>query len=124
QYQQEVGDLQDDRKVLVTSERAFQYMAVRYDLREGYLWSVDTVDVGTPDLIISTIDFVNEDDPPASFVESNVTLALLETIALDTGIDIDATVYSDELAPEGEPGDTYLGFLEENLTRISEGLQQ
>ena len=124
QYQQEIGDLQDDRKVLVTSERAFQYMADRYDLREGYIWSVDTDDVGTPDQIISTIDFVNQYDPPALFVESNVTPAPMETIAEDTGIDIYATVYSDELAPEGEPGDTYIGFLEENLTRISEGLQQ
>ena len=124
QYQQEIGDLQDDRKVLVTSERAFQYMADRYDLREGYIWSVDTDDVGTPDQIISTIDFVNQYDPLALFVESNVTPAPMETIAQDTGIDIYATVYSDELAPEGEPGDTYIGFLEENLTRISEGLQQ
>jgi len=124
QYQQEIGDLQDDRKVLVTSERAFQYMADRYDLCEGYIWSVDTDDVGTPDQIISTIDFVNQYDPPALFVESNVTPAPMETIAEDTGIDIYATVYSDELAPEGEPGDTYIGFLEENLTRISEGLQQ
>lgn len=124
QYQQEIGDLQDDRKVLVTSERAFQYMADRYDLREGYIWSVDTDDVGTPDQIISTIDFVNQYDPPALFVESNVTPAPMETVAQDTGVDIYATVYSDELAPDGEPGDTYLGFLEENLTRISEGLQQ
>ena len=124
QYQQEIGDLAEERRVLVTSERAFQYVAERYDLREGYIWSVDTDDVGTPDQIISTIDFVNTYEPPALFVESNVTPAPMETVAEDTGVEIYATVYSDELAPEGEPGDTYLGFLEENLTRISEGLQQ
>lgn len=124
QYQQEIGELPKERRVLVTSERAFQYVAQRYDLREGYIWSVDTDDVGTPDQIISAIDFVNTYQPPALFVESNVTPAPMETVAQDTGVEIYATVYSDELAPEGDPGDTYLGFLEENLIRISEGLQQ
>ncbi|OAV62504.1 metal ABC transporter solute-binding protein, Zn/Mn family [Enteractinococcus helveticum] len=124
QYQQEIGDLEEDRRVLVTSERAFQYMAQRYDLLEGYIWSVDTDDIGTPDQIISTIDFVKEHQPPALFLESNVASAPMETVSSDTGVEIYATVFSDELAPEGEPGDTYLGLLEENLTRISEGLQQ
>lgn len=124
QYQQQIGDLDEDRRVLVTSERAFQYMADRYDLEEGYIWAVDTDEIGTPDQIISTIDFVDEHQPPALFVESNVTPAPMETVAEDTGVEIYATVFSDELAAEGEPGDTYLGFLEENLTKISEGLQQ
>lgn len=124
QYQQQIGDLDEDRRVLVTSERAFQYMADRYDLKEGYIWAVDTDEIGTPDQIISTIDFVDEHQPPALFVESNVTPAPMETVAEDTGVEIYATVFSDELAAEGEPGDTYLGFLEENLTKISEGLQQ
>ena len=124
QYQQEIGDLEEDRRVLVTSERAFQYMAARYDLLEGYIWSVDTDDIGTPDQIISTIDFVEEHQPPALFLESNVASAPMETVSEDTGVEIYATVFSDELAAEGEPGDTYLGLLEENLTRISEGLQQ
>lgn len=123
-YQQQIGDLDEDRRVLVTSERAFQYMADRYDLEEGYIWAVDTDEIGTPDQIISTIDFVDEHQPPALFVESNVTPAPMETVAEDTGVEIYATVFSDELAAEGEPGDTYLGFLEENLTKISEGLQQ
>lgn len=124
QYQQQIGDLDEDRRVLVTSERAFQYMADRYDLEEGYIWAVDTDEIGTPDQIISTIDFVDEHQPPALFVESNVTPAPMETVAEDTGVEIYTTVFSDELAAEGEPGDTYLGFLEENLTKISEGLQQ
>jgi ABC-type Zn uptake system ZnuABC Zn-binding protein ZnuA len=124
QYQQEIGDLDQDRRILVTSERAFQYMADRYNLLEGYIWAVDTDDIGTPDQIISLIDFVNEHEPPALFLESNVTPSPMETVSEDTGVEIHATLYSDELAPEGEPGDTYLGLLEENLNRIAEGLQQ
>lgn len=124
QYQEQIGDLDEDRRVLVTSERAFQYVANSYDLREGYIWAVDTDDIGTPDQIISLIDFVNEHEPAALFLESNVTPAPMETVSEDTGVEIYATVFSDELAPSGEPGDTYLGLLQENLTRISEGLQQ
>ena len=124
QYQQHIGDLDEERRVLVTSERAFQYVADRYDLREGYIWAVDTDDIGTPDQIISLIDFVEEHEPPALFLESNVTPSPMETVASDTGVDIHAILYSDELAPEGEPGDTYVGMLEENLNRIADGLQQ
>jgi len=124
QYQQEIGDLDQDRRILVTSERAFQYMADRYNLLEGYIWAVDTDDIGTPDQIISLIDFVNEHEPPALFLESNVTPSPMETVSEDTGVEIHATLYSDELAPEGEPGDTYVGLLEENLNRIADGLQQ
>lgn len=124
QYQQHIGDLDEERRVLVTSERAFQYVADRYDLREGYIWAVDTDDIGTPDQIISLIDFVEEHEPPALFLESNVTPSPMETVADDTGVDIHAILYSDELAPEGEPGDTYVGMLEENLNRIADGLQQ
>lgn len=124
QYQQQIGDLDEDRRVLVTSERAVQYMADRYDLLEGYIWAVDTDDIGTPDQIISLIDFVNEHEPPALFLDSNVTPSPMETVSDDTGVEIHATLYSDELAPKGEPGDTYPGMLEENLNKIADGLQQ
>jgi ABC-type Zn uptake system ZnuABC Zn-binding protein ZnuA len=123
QYEEQIGTLEEERRVLVTSERAFQYVADRYDLEEGYIWAVDTDDIGTPDQIISLIDFVKEHEPPVLFLESNVTPSPMETVAADTGVDIHATLYSDELAPEGEPGDTYVGMLEENLKRIADGLQ-
>lgn len=123
-YQQEIGDLDEERRVLMTSERAYQYMADSYDILEGYIWAVDTDDIGTPEQMISAIEFVNEHEPPALFVESNVTPGPMETVSEETGVDIYATIFSDELAPEGEPGDTYLGFLEENLENISAGLQQ
>lgn len=123
-YQDEIAGLPEERRVLVTSERAFQYVAERYGLLEGYIWSVDTDDIGTPDQIISAIDFIAEHNPPALFLESNVNAAPMETVSAETGVDIYATVFSDELGAEGEPGDTYAGMLEENLVRISEGLQQ
>lgn len=123
QYEEQIGTLEEERRVLVTSERAFQYVADRYDLEEGYIWAVDTDDIGTPDQIISLIDFVKEHEPPVLFLESNVTASPMETVAADTGVEIHATLYSDELAPEGEPGDTYVGMLEENLNRIADGLQ-
>lgn len=124
QYQEKIGGLDEDRRILVTSERAYQYMADRYDLTEGYIWAVDTDEIGTPEQTISAIDFVKEHNPPALFVESNVNPDPMETVSEETGVDIYATIFSDELAPEGEPGDTYLSFLEENLNDISEGLSQ
>src|SRR5699024_11554089 len=95
-----------------------------HDQTERYMWAVDTDEIGTPEQTLSAIDFVKENNPPALFVESNVNPDPMETVSEETGVDIYATILSDELAPEGEPGDTYLSFLEENLNDISEGLSQ
>src|SRR5699024_8919124 len=124
QYQQKIGDLDEDRRILVTSERAYQYMADRYDLTEGYIWAVDTDEIGTPEQTISAIDFVKEHNPPALFAESNVKRGPMATVSEAADGESAATIFSAELAPDGEPGGSYLSFLEQNLDDICEGLSQ
>src|SRR5690606_39761068 len=41
-YVELLGSIPEERRILVTSERAFQYLAARYGLREGYVWAIDT----------------------------------------------------------------------------------
>ncbi len=101
--------------VLVTSERAFQYVASDYGLLEGYLWEIDTDEQGTPAQITSLIRFIDEHQPRGLLVESNVDPRPMETVAAETGVPVAGEVYSDELGPAGSEGETYLGYLEYNL---------
>src|SRR5699024_11034565 len=80
-YANRLGEIPDDERILVTSERAYQYMADRYDLEEGYIWEIDTEENGTPEQITSLVEFIEENNPPVLFVESNVDERPMETVS-------------------------------------------
>ncbi|PWI27736.1 zinc ABC transporter substrate-binding protein [Pseudoglutamicibacter cumminsii] len=109
-------------RIIVTSERAFQYLAKRYGLAEGYIWLIDTEDAGSPEQLKRAVDFVREHRPRALFVETNVNQRPMETVSEETGVPIAGTLYSDELGAPGTPAGTYIGFLEHNLESLTRGL--
>lgn len=123
-YENTFAEIPKERRVLVTSERAFQYMAKRYDLLEGYIWAIDTEENGSPEQITRAIDFIKEHEPPVLFVETNVDTRPMETVSNETGVDIYDKIFSDEIGKPGEPGDTYIKFLQHNIEIISKGLMQ
>src|SRR5699024_8991898 len=53
EYEEKIDDIPKEDRILVTSERAFQYMADHYGLDEGYIWAIDTEENGTPEQISS-----------------------------------------------------------------------
>lgn len=109
-------------RIIVTSERAFQYLAKRYGLAEGYIWLIDTEESGSPEQLKRAVDFVREHRPRALFVETNVNQRPMETVSEETGVPIAGTLYSDELGAPGTPAGTYIGFLEHNLESLTRGL--
>lgn len=122
EYKDKINDIPKEDRVFIASERAYQYMTERYGLDAGYIWEIDTEEVGTPKQIKSAVKFVKEHNPPALFVESNVDPRPMETVSNETGVDIADTLYSDELGKKGTEGETYLGFLKRNIEKIHKGL--
>lgn len=120
QYEEKIAEIPEKNRILITSERAFQYMASRYGLREGYIWEIDTEEIGTVEQITALINRIREEEVPALFVETNVDHRPMESVAKETGIEIYGELYSDELGENG----TYLEFLIHNLEMIYEGLTQ
>lgn len=118
-----IGAVPKEERNLVTSERAFQYLAADYGLNEGYLWEIDTDEQGTPRQIRSLIEFVRNHRVNGLLVETNVDPRPMRTVSAETGVPIVGEVYSDELGPPGSPGETYLGYLEHNLKMIVAALQ-
>ncbi|HEY4538312.1 MAG TPA: zinc ABC transporter substrate-binding protein [Erysipelothrix sp.] len=124
-YATVINSIPEERRILVTSEHAFQYMASEYGLREAYVWEVDTEELGTPEQIKSLVDLLREIQPPVMFMESNVDPRPLETVSKETGIPIfEEPIYSDEIGNIGEQVDTYVKFLEHNIRIIEKGLSQ
>ncbi len=122
-YQEVIDSIPEENRILVTSERAFQHMATHYGLKEGYIWAVDTEENGTPEQIKSLLDFIEENDVSILFVESNVDRKPMETISKESGLPIfEKPIYSDELGEKGEEIDTYIKYLNYNLSVIEEGL--
>lgn len=122
-YKNKINEIPEENRILITSERAYQYMATHYGLTEGYIWAVDTEEGGTPEQITSLIEFINEHEPPVLFVESNVDTRPMETVSNETGVNIFETpLFSDEIGSPGEEGDTYVKYLQYNIDKIYEGL--
>lgn len=123
-YTEKIADIPEEKRVLVTSERAYQYMADRYGLEEGFIWAIDTEDNGTPEQIKSLVKFVQDKKAPVLFVESNVDPRPMETVSKESGVKIYGGLFSDELGHVGGEGETYTKFLEHNITSIHKGLTE
>lgn len=125
EYTEQIGNIPEEDRVFIASEQAFQYMTAEYDLKEGYIWAIDTDENGTPDQIRNAIEFVNENQPNVLFVESNVDKRPMQTVSTETGVEIyERPIFSDEIGKPGEEGDSYTEYLEYNLDVISNGLKK
>ncbi|NLA63288.1 MAG: zinc ABC transporter solute-binding protein, partial [Bacteroidales bacterium] len=71
-YKEKISNIPEDRRILVTSEHAFQYMTKEYGLNEAYIWSIDTEETGSPEQIKALISFIKKHNVPILFIESNV----------------------------------------------------
>src|SRR5699024_5916846 len=72
EYRTKINEIPEEDRILVTSERAFQYMTAEYGLKEGYIWPIDTEENGSPEQIKSLLKLLKEEQPPVLFLETNV----------------------------------------------------
>lgn len=123
-YQERINDIPQEKRILVTSERAFQYMAGHYGLKEGYIWAIDTEENGSPEQIKSLIKFINDNEVPVLFIESNVDKRPMETVSKETGVPFSKKpIYSDEIGKPGDEVDTYMKYLNYNIDLIHDELK-
>ncbi|MBB4824329.1 ABC-type Zn uptake system ZnuABC Zn-binding protein ZnuA [Sporosarcina luteola] len=125
EYEERINDIPAEKRILVTSERAFQYMTSHYGLEEAYIWEIDTEENGSPVQIKSLVTFIKEHDVPVLFIESNVDPRPMETVANETGVRIaKQKIYSDEIGQPGEEVDTYIKYLNYNINLIHDELSK
>lgn len=115
--------LPEDRRILVTSHDAFNYLGRAYGFRVIGLQGVSTVSETSLADLTSLVDFVREQKVPAIFVETSVNPAGIRRVARDAGVRIGGELFSDALGAPGEmmsghDTGTYDGMMRYNMSSI------
>ncbi|MEH6382913.1 MAG: metal ABC transporter substrate-binding protein [Dietzia cercidiphylli] len=117
-----VAEVPEERRVLVTCEGAFSYLARDLGLEELYLWPVNSESQGLPRQVTALIDEVRDREIPAVFCESTVSDAAMQQVASETGSRVAGLLYVDSLSAPSGPVPTYLDLLDHDLEIITREL--
>jgi manganese/zinc/iron transport system substrate-binding protein len=122
------AELPKERRIVVTSHDAFNYLGRAYDFQVVGLQGISTVtEAGVADMA-RMVDFLKEKKVPAVFVESSVSHATIERISTDAGVKIGGELFSDAMGAPGEIENgydlgTYHGMIKHNLNTIVAALK-
>ena len=132
-YKQQLQDLDDElrsaldaipaeRRVLVSCEGAFSYLARDYGLDEAYLWPVNAESQVTPKRMARLINTVRDRQIPAIFCESTVSDKAQRQVAAESGARFGGTFYVDSLSAAEGPAPTLLELQRHNVALLVDGL--
>lgn len=121
---QGLSELPKIKRTLVTCEGAFSYLAKEADMKEGYIWPVNTEGEITPGQVKQAAEFVKAHEVPSVFCESTVERGPQEQLMRETGAADGGTLYVDSLSPADGPVPTYLDLITHDVTTIVEGLKK
>ena len=132
-YKQQLRDLDDElrsaldaipaeRRVLVSCEGAFTYLARDYGLDEAYLWPVNAESQVTPKRMARLINTVRDRQIPAIFCESTVSDKAQRQVAAESGARFGGTFYVDSLSAAEGPAPTLLELQRHNVALLIDGL--
>lgn len=119
---QRLAPLPPQRRLLVTCEGAFSYLARDYGLEEGWLWPVNGEREVTPQRMRRLIDTVRRRQVPAVFCESTVDRRAMERVAVESGAPLAGILHVDSLSPPGGPAPSYLALMRHNVSTLVRGL--
>ncbi len=119
-----LAKIPDKRRVLVTCEGAFTYLAKDYGLEEAYLWPVNAESTVTPKRMLSLIKTVKEREIPEIFCESTVSSKAQREVAKASGAKFGGVFYVDSLSSKKGPASTLLDLQRHNANLIKKGLMK
>ncbi len=111
-----------ERRVLVSCEGAFTYLASDYGLEEAYLWPVNAESQVTPKRMARLIETVRNRKIPAVFCESTVSDKAQRQVAAESGARFGGTFYVDSLSNADGPAPTLLKLQRHNVALLINGL--
>jgi manganese transport system substrate-binding protein len=114
--------LPPQRRLLVTCEGAFSYLARDYGLEEGWLWPVNGEREVTPQRMRRLIAMVRQRRVPAVFCESTVDARPMQRVAAESGARLAGVLHVDSLSPPQGPAPSYLALLRHNVDSLRRGL--
>ncbi|MFK8101706.1 MAG: metal ABC transporter solute-binding protein, Zn/Mn family [Saprospiraceae bacterium] len=119
-----LGEIPQERRILITSHDAFQYYGRRYGIQlESVLGTSTDADVQTSD-VVRLNEVIKKNKVPAVFIESTIRPKLLEQLAKDNNIKVGGKLYADSIGDKDSPASTYLKMLRHNTDVIHQALSQ
>ncbi|WP_320675469.1 metal ABC transporter substrate-binding protein [Prochlorococcus sp. MIT 1341] len=117
-----LSSIPKERRILVTCEGAFSYLAKDYGMDEAYLWPVNAESQVTPRRMLNLIKTVKARQVPAIFCESTVSSKAQREVAKASGSSFGGIFYVDSLSEESGPAPTLLELMRHNVSLIVDGL--
>ena len=119
---EQINDIPEEHRWLVSSEGAFSYLARDLGLKELYLWPINADQQGTPSQVRKVIDTVNNESIRTVFSESTISPKPAEQVARETGAHYGGVLYVDSLSESDGPVPTYLDLIRKTTETIVTGL--
>lgn len=120
-----IGEIPEDRRLIVTDHDAMGYFLEEYGLEFGgsVFPSFDVSSEPSAQDIEELVGSIREHDIHAIFTESAVNPALSEAVAAETDAEVvDDPLYTDSLGPPGSGADTLDGMLLHDATVLHDAL--
>ena len=121
----QITSIPADKRVIVTSHDAFQYLAQAYGLDVRAMIGISTAEAPRPQEIESIEALIRNRKVKALFIETSTSSTLntlVKKSAAATGATIGGVLYSDSLDEPGEPAGSYLGMMRHNVSAITDAL--
>ena len=120
-----VNDIPQGRRMLVTHHDAFGYFCKAYNFRASSPVGWTTADLGgvTLERRQQIIKNIRDLKVKSLFVETTINPKLLNEIADEAGVAIGGELYSDAMGGKGSAGETYIGMMRENVLTIVSALK-
>lgn len=122
---QELAQIPEERRVLVTTHDTLGYFIRDYGFRSvGSILGTLSTDVADPSPrhLAQLAQAITEAGVPAVFPESTTDNRLLAVVAREAGVPLAAPLNVDSLGPEGSESDTYIGQMRQITAAIVEAL--
>lgn len=116
-------DIPAERRTVITSHDAFGYFGRAYGIRFVSVAGFSSDAEPTARDVAAIIDMARKRHVAGIFIENVSNPALVKQIAKETKAKLGGTLYSDALAPEGQPAANYLGMFSWNAGQLINALK-
>jgi zinc/manganese transport system substrate-binding protein len=119
EVKQAVAAIPADKRIVITSHDAFGYFEHAYGIEFLAPEGVSTESEASAADVAALVDQVKEDKASAVFVENITNPRLIEQIAVETGLKVGGSLFSDALSPADGPASTYVDMMRHNIRTIA-----